>query len=86
MGAGFDCFHETAHTNANVSAAAHGNRMLLLRLMQQRGFQNYDLEYWHFTLVDEPSPATFFDFPIQRPCNPDAAPRDELQSSSSSAA
>jgi hypothetical protein len=78
MGAGFDCFHETAHTNANVSAAAHGNRMLLLQLMQRRGFVNYDLEFWHFSLENEPYPDTFFDFPLQRPCDA-ASYREELQ-------
>ena len=80
MGAGFDCFHETAHTYANVSALAHDNRMLLLQLMQRRGFDNYDLEYWHFTLSNEPYPSTFFDFPIQRPCNGNTVSyHDELQ-------
>ncbi len=81
MGAGFDCFNEIAHTNANVGTLAHGNRMLLLQLMQRWGFVNYDMEYWHYTLADEPFPATFFDFPIQRPCDPNAATGDELQSS-----
>jgi D-alanyl-D-alanine dipeptidase len=69
MGCGFDCFHETAHTNSNVSAAAHANRMTLLRLMQQRGFVNYDREFWHFTLANEPHPTTYFEFPIQFPCD-----------------
>jgi D-alanyl-D-alanine dipeptidase len=78
MGAGFDCFNEIAHTNANVSASAHANRLQLLKLMQQRGFVNYDLEFWHFTLVGEPYPSTFFDFPIQRPCDASSA-RGELQ-------
>jgi D-alanyl-D-alanine dipeptidase len=79
MGAGFDCFNEIAHTNANVSASARANRRQLLNLMQQRGFVNYDLEFWHFTLAGEPYPSTFFDFPIQRPCDAAASARDELQ-------
>ena len=78
MGCGFDCFHETAHTYANVSASAHDNRMQLVRLMEQRGFVNYELEFWHFTLSSEPYPSKYFDFPIQRPCD-SASASDELQ-------
>jgi len=29
------------------------------------GFKPYDDEYWHFTLINEPFPNTFFDFPIK---------------------
>jgi hypothetical protein len=30
------------------------------------GFRNYELEWWHYTLRDEPFPETFFDFPVSR--------------------
>ena len=30
------------------------------------GFRNYELEWWHYTLGDEPFPDTFFDFPVSR--------------------
>jgi D-alanyl-D-alanine dipeptidase len=33
--------------------------------MQRHGFKPYRYEWWHFTLVDEPYPATYFDFPVK---------------------
>jgi zinc D-Ala-D-Ala dipeptidase len=33
--------------------------------MSRRGFRPYDKEWWHFTLRNEPYPATFFDFPVK---------------------
>jgi D-alanyl-D-alanine dipeptidase len=32
--------------------------------MTASGFGAYDLEWWHYTLDDEPFPDTYFDFPI----------------------
>ncbi|MDD4356891.1 MAG: M15 family metallopeptidase, partial [Smithellaceae bacterium] len=29
------------------------------------GFKNYDKEWWHFTLVNEPYPDTYFNFPVK---------------------
>ncbi|MBR6570389.1 MAG: peptidase M15, partial [Clostridia bacterium] len=29
------------------------------------GFRPLDSEWWHFTLVDEPYPDTYFDFPLR---------------------
>jgi D-alanyl-D-alanine dipeptidase len=70
MGCGFDCFSEVAHTNTTlIDPAAHANRMLLLQLMTRHGFINYDQEWWHFTLANEPYPTTFFAFPIQDSCS-----------------
>jgi len=65
MGTGFDCFHTLAHTaNTSVGTAQRGNRLLLKALMEKQGFVNYDKEWWHYTLKDEPFPDTYFDFPI----------------------
>ena len=37
--------------------------------MEKHGFKNYAEEWWHFTLKDEPYPATedssYFDFEVQ---------------------
>ncbi|MHB9099824.1 MAG: M15 family metallopeptidase [Syntrophales bacterium] len=41
------------------------NRFLLKSLMDKHGFRNYDQEWWHFTLRDEPYPDTYFDFPVE---------------------
>ena len=66
MGTGFDCFHDRAHTaNTEVLPNQRINRLLLKSLMEQHGFVNYPLEWWHFTLKNEPFPDTYFDFPIE---------------------
>ncbi|MBP6103681.1 MAG: hypothetical protein KBD23_01075 [Gammaproteobacteria bacterium] len=33
--------------------------------MEKHGFKNLDLEWWHYTLTNEPFPDTYFDFPVQ---------------------
>jgi D-alanyl-D-alanine dipeptidase len=32
--------------------------------MEKHGFRNYDKEWWHFTLNNEPYPDTYFNFPV----------------------
>jgi D-alanyl-D-alanine dipeptidase len=41
------------------------HRLLLKTLMDKHGFKNYDQEWWHFTLRNEPHPDTYFDFPVK---------------------
>ena len=66
MGTGFDCFHELSHTaNKNIRELQNNNRQLLKILMEKHGFKNYDLEWWHYTLKNEPYPDTYFDFVIE---------------------
>ncbi|MGD0021705.1 MAG: M15 family metallopeptidase, partial [Smithellaceae bacterium] len=66
MGTGFDCFHKLSHTaNKNMGRQQKINRLLLKMLMEKHRFKNYDLEWWHFTLKNEPYPDTYFDFPIE---------------------
>jgi D-alanyl-D-alanine dipeptidase len=66
MGTGFDCFHELSHTgNASVGIEQRKTRLLLRTLMDKHGFTNYDKEWWHFTLRNEPYPDTYFDFPVE---------------------
>jgi len=38
--------------------------LLLKTLMEKHGFRNYPVEWWHFTLKNEPYPDAYFDFPI----------------------
>lgn len=65
FGTGYDCFDPLSHTeNPNIAGKARAHRMLLVDVMSRNGFTNYDKEWWHFTLNDEPYPDTFFDFPI----------------------
>jgi D-alanyl-D-alanine dipeptidase len=65
MGTSFDCFDKKANTVASgLSEAERENRDTLVAAMQAHGFENYPLEWWHFTLTPEPYPDTYFDFPI----------------------
>jgi D-alanyl-D-alanine dipeptidase len=66
MGTGFDCFHVLSHTDSSaISVEQKANRNLLKSLMSKYGFRNYKKEWWHYTLIDEPFPDTYFDFLIQ---------------------
>ena len=66
MGTGFDCFHELSNTaNANIGRQQKINRLLLKSLMEKHGFKNYDMEWWHYTLKNEPYPDTYFNFMIE---------------------
>ncbi|MGC9665129.1 M15 family metallopeptidase [Planosporangium sp. 12N6] len=67
MGTGFDCFDSLAHTlDPRVTGPARDNRLLLKQLMGDAGFTNYDQEWWHYSLRNEPYPHTYFDFPVAR--------------------
>jgi len=66
MGTGFDCFHELSNTeNKNIGRQQKNNRLLLKSLMEKHGFKNYDMEWWHYTLKNEPYPDTYFNFVIE---------------------
>ncbi|WP_220094868.1 M15 family metallopeptidase [Paraburkholderia hayleyella] len=67
MGTGFDCFSPVAHPDyQDIPAQAKANRLLLQSLMVQAGFKPLDTEWWHFTLINEPYPDTYFDFPVEQ--------------------
>ncbi len=66
MGTGYDCFDALSWTGDDrVGAQQRANRLLLKALMEKHGFRNYPREWWHYTLVDEPFPDTYFDFPVE---------------------
>jgi zinc D-Ala-D-Ala dipeptidase len=66
MGTPFDFFGDSSHTaNKDISDEAKRNRQLLKDLMESAGFENYKLEWWHYTLKNEPFPDTYFSFPIK---------------------
>ncbi|MEP4669915.1 MAG: M15 family metallopeptidase [Cyclobacteriaceae bacterium] len=54
MGTAFDHFGDESNTqffSDNISSQGlliHQNRKLLLDIMVESGFQNYDMEWWHF--------------------------------------
>ena len=68
MGTPFDFFDTLSHTDADgIGSEQRGNRHTLLRIMKAAGFRNYSKEWWHFTLVGEPYPDSYFDVPVSRP-------------------
>lgn len=67
MGTGYDCFDPLANTlDPRITGRPLANRIWLRDAMAAAGFNDYDLEWWHFTLAGEPYPATYFDFPVSR--------------------
>ena len=66
MGGTFDWFGSESHPGYNgVTKEQFANRMLLRERMLAHGFKPIAEEWWHFTLVDEPYPRTYFDFPVR---------------------
>ena len=54
MGSKFDLFDSKSHTVTNlISLNEQENRLFLKELLERNGFENYDLEWWHFTFASE---------------------------------
>lgn len=47
-----------------LSIRQYFNRYVLRNLMVSNGFKPYNVEFWHFTLLNEPFPKTYFNFDI----------------------
>lgn len=68
MGGDHDVMDPISHHRASgITTDEAKNRQLLRSIMETSGFSAYDREWWHYTLVDEPYPNTYFDFPIKSP-------------------
>lgn len=66
MGTEFDFFDVRANTDSPLATPEQrANRDRLRQAMQQAGFRNYPMEWWHFTLAPEPSPGVYFDIPVK---------------------
>lgn len=66
MGTPFDWFGPESWPNSPaVTPVQRAHRLLLRMVMEKHGFQPYAQEWWHFTLINEPFPGTYFDFPVQ---------------------
>ena len=66
MGTSYDFFDPRSHTESPaVSAEQRDNRLRLRRAMEAGGFRNYEAEWWHYTLRDEPYPDTYFDVVVK---------------------
>ena len=68
MGSSFDLFHPVSHHDTPlINNTEHiANRELLRAIMKKHGFKDYQNEWWHYTLAEEPFPNTYFDFVV--PC------------------
>ena len=65
MGGGHDLMDVISHHGApGITELEAENREFLCLIMESAGFRDYDCEWWHYTLKDEPYPDTYFDFPI----------------------
>jgi D-alanyl-D-alanine dipeptidase len=67
MGGTFDRFGIESHPDytATLTPQQYANRMILRDAMVRHGFKTLDSEWWHFTLVNEPYPDTYFTFPVR---------------------
>ena len=66
MGTRFDFFDTRANSDSTeVTAVQRGNRQRLRAAMEQAGFHNYAMEWWHYSYPHEPGPETIYDVPIQ---------------------
>ena len=55
MGTVFDYFGVESHTFFDeLSEDQKANRLLLYKIMSHNGFKNYQMEWWHYTLKNEP--------------------------------
>ncbi len=66
MGTPWDFFDLSSWGESEaVTPQQRANRALLRTIMEKHGFSPIREEWWHFTLVDEPYPDTFFGFPVE---------------------
>ncbi|MCL2055447.1 MAG: M15 family metallopeptidase [Oscillospiraceae bacterium] len=66
MGTQFDFFGEASrHGSSLITEEQAANRLILKNAMERAGFKPYSEEWWHYVLIDEPFPDTYFDFPIK---------------------
>jgi D-alanyl-D-alanine dipeptidase len=66
MGSSAGLFDEVSWTdNKDVSLEGQKNRKFLKEVMTKHRFKNYAKEWWHYNLINEPFPNTYFNFPIE---------------------
>ena len=63
MGGRYDFFGKRSNFDfEGITKEQKQARILLRKVMMKNGFDPYAMEWWHFTLKDEPFPTTYFDF------------------------
>jgi D-alanyl-D-alanine dipeptidase len=66
MGSPFDFFGPISHHGSDLVTEEQANNRLILRsAMERAGFRAYHAEWWHYTLINEPFPDTYFTFPVR---------------------
>lgn len=66
MGTPFDFFGRQSWVDYDsLTEKQKANRRLLQDIMLNNGFVNYQQEWWHFTLKNQPFKSTYFDFPVE---------------------
>ncbi len=66
MGSSFDLFDEASHHSASFIHPRHkAMRRFLCEGMKKFGFEEYENEWWHYKLSNEPYPDTYFDFVVE---------------------
>ncbi len=67
MGGSFDYFGKISYTSySQLTPLQKKNRFFLQDIMSRYGFAPIEEEWWHFTLIEEPFPNTYFNFPVKR--------------------
>lgn len=68
MGGVFDNFGDVSHSNytEGLTEEQINNRKILRKIMCENGFKGINSEWWHFNLINEPYPDTYFTFPIDK--------------------
>ena len=65
MGSPWDFFDPISSIHSSqITDQQLANRKLLANVMSKHGFKPLDEEWWHFSLISEPFPNTYFNFPI----------------------
>ncbi|MFC6334133.1 M15 family metallopeptidase [Paenibacillus septentrionalis] len=66
MGSPYDLLDEISYFGTRlITDEQAANRELLKKVMKKHGFKEYSKEWWHYVLLDEPYPSTYFDFDVQ---------------------
>lgn len=66
MGMHFDFFGKESWSQSPIILSKYNKkRKYLQEKMAQQGFKGIEGEWWHFTLIDEPFPNTYFDFIVK---------------------
>ena len=66
MGTCFDRMGmESHHSFRDLTPEQLEHRAVLRAIMAYAGFAPYECEWWHYSLMDEPYPETYFDFDIE---------------------